>query len=479
MRVKVSAAMARLRFNGCDPEYIRTTCHARCCESSTAPSGTIITIHPSEREAIERRGGVVEAGLLQPVKRRCPFKTAANLCGLHGSEDKPFGCIASPFTLNRNGTLIVRNRYRLLRCYDDGRRLPAYVAFRASLDLIFGLAEAARICGHLEAGGGDLMAEISERSYRLLIDNDDIKRGNAMAANAHIAGGGGGGFADSTLYQRKRAAEQRLGRELSLEEFRAEHDADGPRQDGALTSGTSIFDPVLCELIYRWFAPPGGLVLDPFAGGSVRGIVAAKLGRRYLGVDLSGRQLEANREQARRLINGSASAPEWRQGDSRQLGKLAAGAEADLIFTCPPYADLERYSDEPADLSTLAYPAFREAMAQIIGAACALLKPDRFACFVVGDVRGPDGNYYGLPGDIADAFEAAGLALYNEVILVTAVGSLPIRAAKQFETSRKLGKTHQNVLIFVKGNARAATAAVGPVEFGAITQDEPLGGAVE
>src|SRR5688572_4612648 len=51
-------------------------------------------------------------------------------------------------------------------------------------------------------------------------------------------------------------------------------------------SGTSIFDPVLCELIYRWFVPPGGLVLDPFAGGSVRGIVAAMLGRRYVGVEL-------------------------------------------------------------------------------------------------------------------------------------------------------------------------------------------------
>src|SRR5690242_12336191 len=63
-------------------------------------------------------------------------------------------------------------------------------------------------------------------------------------------------------------------------------------------SGTSIFDPVLCELAYRWFCPPDGLILDPFAGGSVRGIVASKLGRRYIGIDLSARQIEANRTQA-------------------------------------------------------------------------------------------------------------------------------------------------------------------------------------
>ena len=48
----------------------------------------------------------------------------------------------------------------------------------------------------------------------------------------------------------------------------------GPESDEPY-SGTSVFDPVLCEVAYRWFSPPGGHVLDPFAGGSVRGILAA------------------------------------------------------------------------------------------------------------------------------------------------------------------------------------------------------------
>lgn len=49
---------------------------------------------------------------------------------------------------------------------------------------------------------------------------------------------------------------------------------------------TSIFDPVLCELVYRWFSAEGSQVLDPFAGGSVRGVVASCLGRLYWGCDL-------------------------------------------------------------------------------------------------------------------------------------------------------------------------------------------------
>jgi len=48
--------------------------------------------------------------------------------------------------------------------------------------------------------------------------------------------------------------------------------------------------------------------------------------------------------------------------------------------------------------------------------------------------------------------------------LVTSVGSLPIRVGRQFASGRKLGKTHQNVLVFVKGDGKKATEACGPVE---------------
>lgn len=63
--------------------------------------------------------------------------------------------------------------------------------------------------------------------------------------------------------------------------FPSIHPYDGyDQKEGQVsTSGTSIFDPVLCELAYSWFCPLDGKVLDPFAGGSVRGIVAAYLGR--------------------------------------------------------------------------------------------------------------------------------------------------------------------------------------------------------
>lgn len=234
--------------------------------------------------------------------------------------------------------------------------------------------------------------------------------------------------------------------------------ADKTGESRGNESGTSVFDPVLCELAYRWFAPPGGLVLDPFAGGSVRGIVAASIGRRYHGIELRAEQVAANRIQAASIMPDAGEGLVWVEGCSR--AHLPAAPPADFLFSCPPYGDLETYSNDPRDLSAMGWPAFLESYRAIIAAACARLKPNRFACFVVGDFRCPRGNYRNFVGETIAAFLAAGMELYNEAVLLTCVGSLPIRAKKQFDVSRKLGKTHQNVLVFVKGCPREATKAI-------------------
>ena len=217
-------------------------------------------------------------------------------------------------------------------------------------------------------------------------------------------------------------------------------------------NGTSIFDPVLTELCYKWFCPTGGQIVDPFAGGSVRGLVAGLLGFKYHGIDLRAEQIEANRQQ---LTIAPGAAVEWVCGDS--LEKLPEAPEADFIFSCPPYGDLERYSDDPLDLSTMEYHTFIATYRRIIMQACKRLKNNRLACFVVGEFRNPKtGMYRGFVPDTIRAFQEQGLELYNEAVLVTAVGSLPIRVSGQFESGRKLGKTHQNVLVFAKGDPRKA-----------------------
>ena len=276
-------------------------------------------------------------------------------------------------------------------------------------------------------------------------------------------------------YIQKRAAEKSEGRELSNKDFEESFLVVGEGSTVEAT-GTSIFDPVLTEIAYRWFSPPDGVVLDPFAGGSVRGIVASETGRKYVGVELRPEQVEANNEQ-KHIATGPP--PDWRVGDSRDIQSICHGIEADFLFSCPPYADLEVYSDDPADISTLKYAEFKEAYFEIIKNACALLKEDRFACFVVGEVRDKKGNYYDFVGDTVEAFKAAGLHYYNEAILVTAIGSLPIRVGQQFSRGRKLGKTHQNVLVFVKGDGKKAAQACGDVEFVSMDDVDDLSDTLE
>ena len=235
---------------------------------------------------------------------------------------------------------------------------------------------------------------------------------------------------------------------------------------GAQQSGTSIFDPVLCELAYTWFTAPGAHVLDPFAGGSVRGIVASYLGRDYTGIDLRPEQIEANEQQAAAIVPGRPL--RWVVGNS--LDAIPA-EDFDFIFTCPPYYDLEVYSDDPEDLSNKEdYAGFLADYRAIIAQAVERLRPDRFACVVVGDIRDKKGMYRNFVAYTISAFRAAGMALYNEAVLVTAIGSRSIRVGRQFEAGRKLGKTHQNVLVFVKGDPRKATAWCGPVEVGDLLQ---------
>jgi len=243
------------------------------------------------------------------------------------------------------------------------------------------------------------------------------------------------------------------------------HNKTLPDGIGDGISEQSIFDPVLCELAYAWFCPPSGRILDPFAGGSVRGIVAASLGREYVGVDIRAEQVSENEAQWGGMADALADKPppSWVTGDSVGIEALVSG-RFDFVFSCPPYADLEVYSDNPRDISNMDYPAFMAAYRKIIAASVRTLSPDRFACFVVGDIRDKKGFYRNFVSDTIRAFEDGGARLYNEAAVVSPVGTLAARAGRQFSATRKLGKAHQNVLVFCKGDPKKATAACGDVE---------------
>ena len=223
---------------------------------------------------------------------------------------------------------------------------------------------------------------------------------------------------------------------------------DTESKENNSTEYVSVFDPALCEVIYHWFCKDGGNILDPFAGGSVRGIVANYLGYNYYGIDIREEQIQSNRDQAIKIL-AIDNQPNWYVGDSNLVLNDKFNIEFDLVFSCPPYADLEVYSNLDGDISNKPYNEFLKLYESIIEKSCRKLKIGGYACFVVGEVRDKKGNYYGFVPDTINAFKKCGMNFYNEAILLNAIASASMRANGNMK-SQKLVKVHQNVLIFKK-----------------------------
>ena len=228
-----------------------------------------------------------------------------------------------------------------------------------------------------------------------------------------------------------------------------ENSFDGEKYGRGAMPTVSIFDPALCELMYRWFCPEGGKILDPFSGGSVRGIVANKLGFKYTGIDIRQEQIDSNKEQGLRIL-GAENVPNWLCGDSNEVLDTIEDNQFDFIFSCPPYLDLEVYSELEADLSTKNDEEFEILYQSIISKAFKKLKKDSLACFVVGDVRDKKGNYRCFTEMTVRCFENAGFKTYNKAVLLQPLGTAMLRANRVFSSGKKLVKVHEDVLIFKK-----------------------------
>ena len=271
-----------------------------------------------------------------------------------------------------------------------------------------------------------------------------------------------GAWQDKKRTWAARGINSRAGREGSLAFGHAAATDEVSLKLAAMSGGTSIFDPVLCELILRWWSQPGDKVIDPFAGGSVRGIVSGFLDREYVGTEIRREQVDENYLQLDEC-KGVGVKPVWVHDDGLNLNRHI-GHPSDLLIGCPPYGDLEVYSDLDGDLSNMGADRFDEVYAQIIASAAALLAPDRFAVFVVGDYRDTSGYMTSFVSRTINHFACAGMRLYNEGVLVNSVGTGALRAGGNM-TYRKLTKCHQNVLVFCNGDVKRSARRLAPVDY--------------
>ena len=241
-------------------------------------------------------------------------------------------------------------------------------------------------------------------------------------------------------------------------EEKAHHD------QGVHSVGTSLFDPVLSEILCRWFTPhEGAKIFDCFAGDTQKGFVFAHCGYEFTGIELRQEQVDVNNE----VIAERGLPIRYICDDGQNVAKHFEPESQDLLFSCPPYYNLEVYSDMQNDASNQdSYEGFLEILENAFSNALKCLKQNRFAVIVVSDVRDrTTGSYYGLPYDVKRIFFKHGAKLYNEMVLVECVGSSGMRAEGNMNRNgRKVTKIHQNVLVFFKGDTSVIRDEFGAIE---------------
>jgi hypothetical protein len=136
---------------------------------------------------------------------------------------------------------------------------------------------------------------------------------------------------------------------------------------------------------------------------------------------------------------------------------LADYPGGNLLLTCPPYFDLEQYSEDPADLSRCPdYDAFLADYAACLGAATDRMAPNAFAAIVTGAVRDKRGYVLDLPADTSRVMAELGWRLYQDAVLVTPVGTAALRAGRAFSATCKLARVHQAVAVYARGEVLKA-----------------------
>ncbi len=225
----------------------------------------------------------------------------------------------------------------------------------------------------------------------------------------------------------------------------------------------SILDPVLSELVNLWFGLPNCKTFDCFAGDSVFGYVSDYLGNEFTGIELRPEQAALNNKR----LSGNKS--KYICDDGQNVLNHIEENSQDLLFSCPPYFDLEVYSDLPNDASNQKeYSDFLKILDNAFTGAIKCLKDNRFAVITVGDVRDKKGFYYGFVDDIKDIFKRNGVNLYNELILVQSIGNAALRAG-MYMNNRKVVKLHEQVLVFFKGDPKQIKTIYPKIE---IQEDE-------
>jgi DNA modification methylase len=213
------------------------------------------------------------------------------------------------------------------------------------------------------------------------------------------------------------------------------------------------------RLIECFLAPGDDTVLDPFCGTGATLAAARELGKRAIGIELSADFAARARERLDPAVaDGSCVI---HQADARRLGELVPPESVDLVVTSPPYWDIltrrrtadgkgiRNYGDDHGDLGRIAdYDHFLSELAGVFDGVRAALRPGKYCCVVVMDVRkGP--AFYPLHADLAAALRGRGF-IYDDLIIWDRRAEYNNLRPLGYPSVFRVNRVHEFVLILRK-----------------------------
>jgi len=153
------------------------------------------------------------------------------------------------------------------------------------------------------------------------------------------------------------------------------------------------FIPQIATQTYLRYTKEDDIVLDLFLGSGTSAIEAVRLNRRLIGVELKPDLVKDVRakipshllDDRVHLLQGDSTHAET-MGRVREVLASMDVKHVQLLVLHPPYHDIIRFSDEPADLSNApTLETFLDLFGTVARHGFDLLEPGRFAVLVIGD----------------------------------------------------------------------------------------------
>jgi len=177
------------------------------------------------------------------------------------------------------------------------------------------------------------------------------------------------------------------------------------------------------------------------------------LGRTYNAFDVSDEMVMWNQKawdilKDSKALNKGGGAFLWHKPGELCLENVQQESQ-DLLFTCPPYWDIEDYGENPGQAEAAdTYEEFLENMARIYDSCYHALKPGAFACVIVNDFR-KDKIFYPYHADTLRILQQVGFNCHDMIIMKYA-SSIQSMFTNQLYKARKVAKIHEYILVMRK-----------------------------